>query len=145
LFDRILGCLRDDTLLTTELFLWINPYCRAWDANTFIGNGGRCPPKELRSTCPSGQDQQTNSAGLASHLTLPFCERSHQTRGSMAASTSRRRPKKMCPVCGSASLKKNSLSIEVDHRNPPDFQSYKCDKGHVFFIEKAKAATEAHS
>jgi transposase-like protein len=50
-------------------------------------------------------------------------------------------PKK-CPVCGSHKLKKYNLAIEVEHRNPPARQSYRCNKGHVFFVEKASAATK---
>jgi hypothetical protein len=43
-------------------------------------------------------------------------------------------------------LKKYNLSIEVDHRNPPAHQSYRCDGGHIFFVEKAKnSATESQS
>jgi transposase-like protein len=60
-------------------------------------------------------------------------------RGSMAASTSRR--PKICPVCGSANLKKNSLSNGVDHQDPPAIQSYRCNRGHVFLVEKVKSAT----
>jgi hypothetical protein len=61
----------------------------------------------------------------------------------MAATTSRR--PRLCPVCGSANFKNYNLSIEVDHRNPPAHQSYRCGNGHVFVVEKAKAASETRS
>jgi transposase-like protein len=58
----------------------------------------------------------------------------------MAASTSRR-PRK-CPVCASPTIRRYNLTINVENRNPPQHQSYKCGNGHVFVVEKAKAASE---
>jgi hypothetical protein len=45
-------------------------------------------------------------------------------------------------VCGSTTLERNQIAYRSERRIPPTLVSYRCQQGHVFYVEaKGKAAS----
>jgi len=48
---------------------------------------------------------------------------------------SQQRSPQQCPICGSAALQPNQIAYKGELRIPPSLVSYRCDKGHIFYID----------